>query len=61
VLRRRNPIPLTAKHEVATRVNGRQGKDVIPLARLPEAEAKARCPAGVKTPKLHLRVVPRPE
>jgi alkyl hydroperoxide reductase subunit AhpC len=60
LLRLLDSIQLTAKHKVATPVNWKQGEDVIILASVPEAEAKARFPGGWKAPKPYLRIVPQP-
>jgi len=61
VLRLLDSVQLTAKHKVATPVNWKQGEDVIILASVPDAEAKERFPAGWRTLKPYLRVVPQPK
>jgi alkyl hydroperoxide reductase subunit AhpC len=61
VLRLLDSIQVTAKHKVATPVNWKQGEDVIILASVPDAEAKERFPAGWRTLKPYLRVVPQPK
>jgi thioredoxin-dependent peroxiredoxin len=60
VLRVLDAIQLTAKHKVATPVNWKRGEDVIILASVSDAEAKAQFPAGWKAPKPYLRIVPQP-
>ena len=61
VLRLLDSIQVTTKHKVATPVNWKQGEDVIILASVPDAEAKERFPAGWRTLKPYLRVVPQPK
>ena len=61
VLRVLDSMQLTAKHKVATPVNWKPGQDVIILASVPDAEAKEKFPAGWKTLKPYLRVVPQPK
>ena len=60
VLRLIDSIQLTAKHKVATPANWKQGEDVIIVPAVSDDEAKTRFPAGWKTVKPYLRVVPQP-
>jgi alkyl hydroperoxide reductase subunit AhpC len=61
VLRLLDSVQLTAKHQVATPVNWRQGDDVIIAPSLPDEEAKRKFPQGWKAPKPYLRIVPQPK
>src|SRR5881398_998978 len=61
VLRVLDSIQLTAKHKVATPVNWKQGDDVIILPAVSDEEAKQKYPAGWKSPKPYLRIVPQPK
>ena len=60
VLRLLDSCQLTAKHKVATPVNWKQGDDVIIVPAVSDAEAKEKYPAGWKTPKPYIRIVPQP-
>jgi len=60
VLRVLDSIQLTARHQVATPVNWKQGEDVIIVPAVSDEVAKAKYPAGWKTVKPYLRVVPQP-
>ncbi len=60
VLRVLDSCQLTAKHEVATPVNWKQGDDVIIVPAVSDAEAKKKFPGGWKAPKPYLRFVPQP-
>jgi len=60
VLRVVDSLQLTAKHQVATPVNWKQGEDVIIVPALSDEAAKAKFPAGWKAPKPYLRFVPQP-
>lgn len=60
VLRVLDSIQLTAKHQVATPVNWKQGDDCIIVPALSDEDAKAKFPDGWKTLKPYLRVVPQP-
>ena len=60
VLRVLDSMQLTARHQVATPVNWKQGEDVIIVPALSDADAKERFPDGWKTLKPYLRVVPQP-
>ena len=61
VLRLLDSCQLTAKHQVATPVNWRQGEDVIIVPAVSDAEARKKYPQGWKAPKPYLRIVPQPE
>jgi alkyl hydroperoxide reductase subunit AhpC len=61
VLRLLDSCQLTAKHKVATPVNWKQGDDVIIVTSVSDAEAKEKYPAGWKSPKPYLRIVPQPK
>ena len=60
VLRVLDSCQLTARHQVATPVNWRQGEDVIIVPAVSDEEAKQRYPDGWQAPKPYLRIVPQP-
>jgi len=60
VLRLLDSCQLTAKHQVATPVNWKQGDDVIIVPAVSDDDAKKRFPDGWKAPKPYLRIVPQP-
>ena len=60
VLRVIDSMQLTAKHQVATPVNWKQGEDVIIVPAVSDEDAKKKFPGGWKTLKPYLRVVPQP-
>jgi thioredoxin-dependent peroxiredoxin len=60
ILRVIDSLQLTAKHQVATPVNWNPGEDVIIVPAVSDEEARKRYPAGWKTVKPYLRVVPAP-
>jgi len=60
VLRLLDSCQLTAKHKVATPVNWKYGEDVIIVAAVSDDEAKKKYPAGWKSPKPYIRIVPQP-
>ena len=60
VLRVIDSLQLTAKHQVATPVNWKQGDDVIIAGAVSDDEAKELYPDGWKAPKPYLRIVPQP-
>ena len=60
ILRVLDSLQLTAKHNVATPVNWKNGDDVIIPPAVTEEQAKAKFPEGWKTLKPYLRVVKQP-
>jgi alkyl hydroperoxide reductase subunit AhpC len=60
VLRVIDSLQLTAKHQVATPVNWKQGEDVIIVPAVSNEAAKAKYPEGWKELKPYLRIVPQP-
>jgi len=60
VLRVLDSMQLTASHKVATPVNWRPGEDVIIAPSVSDEEARQKYPAGWKTVKPYLRVIPQP-
>ncbi|MEQ9815084.1 MAG: peroxiredoxin [Azospirillaceae bacterium] len=60
ILRVLDSIQLTAKHQVATPVNWKEGEDVIIVPALSDEAAKDKFPGGWKTVKPYLRTVPQP-
>ena len=61
VLRVIDSMQLTAKHQVATPVNWKDGDDVIILTSVTDEQAKEKYPAGFKTLKPYLRTVAQPK
>lgn len=61
VLRVIDSLQLTAKHQVATPVNWRDGEDVIIVPALDNEAAKAKFPGGWDEQKPYLRVVAQPK
>lgn len=61
VLRLLDSCQLTAKYQVATPVNWKQGDDVIIVPSVSDEVAKERYPQGWKAPKPYLRIVPQPK
>jgi alkyl hydroperoxide reductase subunit AhpC len=61
VLRLLDSCQLTAKHQVATPVNWKQGEDVIIVPAVSDELAKERFPDGWKAPKPYLRIVAQPK
>jgi alkyl hydroperoxide reductase subunit AhpC len=61
VLRVLDSIQLTAKHQVATPVNWKQGDDVIIAPTVSDEDAKKKYPGGWKSPRPYLRIVPQPK
>ncbi|MHA1599262.1 MAG: peroxiredoxin [Alphaproteobacteria bacterium] len=61
VLRLLDSCQLTAKHQVATPVNWKQGDDVIIVPAVSDEQARAKYPDGWKSPKPYLRIVPQPK
>ena len=60
VLRLLDSCQLTAKHQVATPVNWKQGEDVIIVPAVSDEKAKEKYPGGWKSPKPYIRIVPQP-
>ena len=60
VLRVIDSLQLTAKHQVATPVNWKQGEDVIIVPAVTDDAAREKYPEGWKTLKPYLRIVPQP-
>src|SRR5262249_16562425 len=54
-------LQLTAKHQVSTPANWRQGDDVIISGSVTNEQAKQKYPGGWKAPKPYLRIVPQPK
>ena len=60
VLRLLDSCQLTAKHQVATPVNWKQGEDVIIVPSVSDEQAREKFPGDWKAPKPYLRIVPQP-
>ena len=60
ILRVIDSMQLTAKHKVATPVDWKQGDDVIILGSVSDEDAKKQYPAGWKSPRPYIRIVPQP-
>ncbi len=61
ILRVIDSLQLTAKHQVATPVNWKNGEDVIIVPAVTNEAAKAKYPEGWKELKPYLRIVPQPQ
>jgi len=61
VLRVLDSMQLTAKHQVATPVNWKQGDDVIIVPAVSDEQAKQKYPAGWMSVLPYLRVVAQPQ
>ena len=61
ILRVIDSLQLTAKFKVATPSDWKQGGDVIIVPSVKDEDAKALFPAGWKTVKPYLRLVPQPK
>ena len=61
ILRVIDSLQLTAKYKVATPANWKNGQDVIIGGTVTDEEAKTLFPAGWKTVKPYLRVLPQPK
>ncbi len=61
ILRALDSIQLTAKHKVSTPANWTQGHDVIISGSVSDEDARKQYPAGWKSPKPYLRIVPQPK
>ncbi len=60
VLRLLDSCQLTAKHQVATPVNWKQGADVIIVPAVSDEQAREKYPDGWKSPKPYIRIIPQP-
>ena len=60
ILRVLDSMQLTAKHQVATPVNWKQGEDVIIAGSVTDDEARKAFPEGWKAPRPYLRIVHQP-
>jgi thioredoxin-dependent peroxiredoxin len=61
ILRAIDSLQLTARHQVATPVNWKQGEDVIIVPAVTDEAAREKFPGGWKTLKPYLRIVPQPQ
>jgi alkyl hydroperoxide reductase subunit AhpC len=61
ILRVIDSMQLTAKHQVATPVNWREGQDVIIVPAVSNEDAKKKFPGGWRAPKPYMRYVPQPK
>ena len=61
VLRLLDSCQLTAKHQVATPVNWKQGEDVIIVPTISDEQAKQKFPNSWKAPKPYLRIARQPK
>jgi thioredoxin-dependent peroxiredoxin len=61
ILRALDSIQLTARHQVATPVNWKDGEDVIIPPAVSDEQAKEKYPDGWKTVKPYLRIVAQPK
>ena len=60
ILRALDSLQLTARHQVATPVNWKQGDDVIIAASVPDDVARQKFPDGWEAPVPYLRIVQQP-
>ena len=61
ILRVLDSLQLTAKHQVSTPANWKQGEDVIISGSVSNEDAQKKYPAGWKEPKPYMRIVPQPK
>ena len=61
ILRAIDSIQLTAKHQVATPADWKQGEDVIIVPAVSDEDAKKKFPKGFTAKKPYLRVTPQPD
>ncbi|MEX1216253.1 peroxiredoxin [Saccharospirillum sp.] len=61
ILRALDSMQLTAKHQVATPVNWKDGEDVIIPPAVSDEEAQKKYPQGYRTLKPYLRIVDQPK
>jgi thioredoxin-dependent peroxiredoxin len=60
VLRLLDSLQLTARHQIATPVNWKQGEDVIIVPSVSDAQAREKFPEGWRAPRPYLRIVAQP-
>jgi alkyl hydroperoxide reductase subunit AhpC len=60
ILRVIDSVQLTFNYSVATPVNWKQGEDVIIVPSVPDEEADAKFPGGIRRVKPYLRYTPQP-
>jgi alkyl hydroperoxide reductase subunit AhpC len=60
ILRAIDSLQLTAKHNVSTPSDWKQGEDVIISGSVSDEDAKKKYPQGWKSPKPYIRIVPQP-
>ena len=60
LLRVVDSLQLTSKFKVATPANWKDGEDCIIVPAVSDEDAKAKFPAGWKSPKPYLRITPQP-
>ncbi|HLZ00534.1 MAG TPA: peroxiredoxin [Bradyrhizobium sp.] len=60
ILRSIDSLQLTAKHNVSTPADWKQGEDVIISGSVSDEQAKTIYPQGWKAPKPYIRIVPQP-
>jgi thioredoxin-dependent peroxiredoxin len=61
ILRVIDSLQLTAKHSVSTPADWKPGEDVIISGSVSDEQAKKTWPAGWKSPKPYIRIVPAPK
>ncbi len=61
VLRVIDSLKLSARHQVSTPANWKNGEDVMLQASVSDEDAKRRYPGGWKSPKPYMRIVPQPQ
>jgi len=61
VLRVIDSLQLGAKHKISTPVNWKPGEDVIIAGSVTDEDAKKQYPAGWKSLKPYIRIVPQPK
>jgi alkyl hydroperoxide reductase subunit AhpC len=61
ILRVIDSLQLTAKHSVSTPADWKQGEDVIISGSVSDEQDKTKWPAGWKSPKPYIRIVPAPK
>ena len=61
ILRVLDSLQLTARHQVATPANWKQGEDVIIVPAVSDEVARQKFPSGWRAPKPYMRIVPQPQ